>query len=129
AVLGLFGQVAAVGVLEVVEVGGAEEGTPVAPVQAQLRGDLDRVGDGVAVVVLEVAVVTVGGEAAQGAELLRGARHAAAAGAAARTDRDGAERHVLGAQQRVEPGLGDQVVVPILDAPGIAVGYGGIETA
>ena len=129
AVLRFFGKVVAAFVLEVVEVRGAHEHAPVAVVQAELGSQLDRAGDGVAFVVLEVAVVTVGRETAHGGDLFRGTRHAAGAGAAARADRDRAQRHVLGAQQRVEPGLGDEVRVLVFDAPGVAIRHRGVEAA
>jgi hypothetical protein len=129
AVLGDLGQVVAALILVVVEVGDAGERAPGAPVQAGFGRDLEGGGDRVAFVVLEVAVVTVGGEAARRGDLRRGARHAAGGGAAARADGNGAEREVLRAKQRIEPGLGNQVRVLLLGAPRVAQRHRGVDAA
>ena len=108
--LGQLGQVVAVGVLEIVEIRRAEEAAPgVVVVDAELRRDLEGVGEQVAFVVVEVAVVAVDREAA-----LR----ACAVAAFGRVK-------VVG----LNAGLADQVVGSGRPAQRHAVADGGVESA
>ena len=124
-----FGQVVATVVLEVVEVGGAHEGAPVAILQAQLGSDLERIRERVALVVLQVAVVAIDREAARRGVMRSRTGDAAGARATSRARRDQAERDVLEAKGGIELRLADQIGVRIFGADRNAVGNRGVEAA